>query len=280
MSSYSCSASNNNNATSNNKILESVRCHYARYIANDNGQQVKGNADGLQGLGYFDAAFLASCGFNTETSASQQQDSLLLLRAFLEPSCGSGCPLRLLLLLDDEEEKPNANNSLLKPGDTVIDLGCGTGHDLILASGMLRTAAAAARTSGKETSNSRVIGVDLTEEMLAVAEKNIDTYMESAAHKNKSEIHIELIHEAFDCSTDELLLAGLFSPNMADVVLSNGVFNLTRDKKAAFATAFWLLKAGGRLLLSDLCRVNERPGPGAFFSPSVESNNNDGGWSA
>lgn len=242
--------------------LEVVQKHYASFIQSDH---VKGNASGLEGLGY-DAEFLALCGFKNEDDAEAASSSSLF---FLEPSCGSGCPLRLLLLTEIDNGKP-----LLEPGSTVVDLGCGAGHDVILASGLLSTA-----RQNDSNHGGHVIGIDATEEMLSVAEANVEKYVVSKAAN--SGVQIELIHDAFDSSIEELKMAGLLSPNIADVVISNGVFNMTRDKKAAFATAYWLLKPGGRLLLSDICRVNERPEAGAFFSP-FESNDSssDAGWSA
>ena len=47
---------------------------------------------------------------------------------------------------------------------------------------------------------------------------------------------------------------------IADVVISNGVFNLCTDKSLAFQSAFDLLKPGGKFLLNDVCVVEENPG--------------------
>ena len=305
--------------------LDSIQNHYSRFVQNDGHILGNANGGGLEGLGYYDAEFLAMCGLVLLDAASSSTTAVSnhnndgntkeeLLRSILEPSCGSGCPLRLLLLQlnqeeEDNKEKMNKNNKPVLTslpsavGPTVVDLGCGAGHDVILASSLLSNLWQQKQQQQQKRDNiimangGHVIGVDVTEDMLALAEVNIQKFRQFNNNNNKAAsessnnnnnndnvIQIDLIHDAFDISINELELTGLLSPNMADIVISNGVFNLTRDKKAAFTTAYWLLKPGGRLLLSDVCRVidNDRPGPDAFFSPndSKNPNNNDGGWSA
>jgi arsenite methyltransferase len=202
------------------KTHESVRRQYARYIQ----QGGDGDAvlsDRAEGLGY-DKEFLESCGFHT--------DAAMALESLFVASCGSGCPLRF-------PGSPRA-------GETVIDLGCGAGHDAIIAS----------RIVG---SNGQVIGVDITPEMIEAAEKNTsNAYMtkEEEGATCCSPGNIKFLRAAFD-DIEELERVLLDAESGADVVISNGVFNLCDDKNTAFATAFWLLKPGGRLLFSDLCRV-------------------------
>jgi len=264
------------NRNSKSKLLQSVQHHYASYIAGGttNGDEaaavIQGNSEGLEGLGYADPAFLARCGLDTTVDRE-------LLDAILEPSCGSGCPLRLLLTDNHSDD----DAIVVKEDAVVVDLGCGTGHDVILASGMLLN-----KSGGNINGcapKGRVIGVDVTEEMLAVAEKNVAAFCQAkGGGGTKSIPNMELIHDAFDVPIAHMEVAGLLSKNMADLVISNGVFNLTRDKKAAFATAHWLLKPGGTLLLADVCRVPDaKPGPDAFFSPlSIPNNNESSSWSA
>lgn len=203
------------------KVHESIKHQYASYMGRGgDGESVL--SDRGEGFGY-DMEFLESCGLRTPT------------RLFAT-SCGSGCPLRL----------PGGPRT----GETVIDFGCGAGHDVIIASCL-------AGNTG------RIIGVDMTEEMVEAAKKNVEMY------KGDND-NIKLLCAAID-NPDEL--EGVIDANSADVVISNGVFNLCADKRAAFAMAFRALKPGGRFLLSDLCRVEANPS--AVVSCSVGD-----GWSS
>ena len=275
--------------------LQSVQEHYARFIRRDiddnNDTGIPGNAKGLEGLGY-DSEFLQVIKsglaappanvvptgtknpgidvLNTSTTPNKEDESLQrLLSTILEPSCGSGCPLRLLRWFNNETTKSTPTLAL---GSTVVDLGCGAGHDVLLASAMLRAASRAKPHSYSSTDIGHVIGIDVTEEMLVVAERNT-ALIQKYLGRNNNDVRVEWIHEAVDAGIPELELAGQLSAGMADVVMSNSVFNLTPDKEAAFAMAYWLLKPGGRFLLSDVCQVEERPEPGAFYSPFNSSSN-------
>jgi SAM-dependent methyltransferase len=116
-----------------------------------------------------------------------------------------------------------------KPGDNVVDLGSGGGMDSLLA----------ALWVGSE---GRVIGVDMTPEMLdrsrAIAEK--------MGLKNV-EFREGLIE---DLPVDD---------GWADVVISNGVINLCPDKIGVYRQIFRVLKPGGRMTVADICL--ERPVP-------------------
>ena len=129
-------------------------------------------------------------------------------RALFAAACGGGCPLTL------DGVRPRA-------GETVVDLGCGAGHDLLLA----------ARMVGE---GGRVIGVDMTDEMLASARTNIEKFGADGCA-------VELKRGVID---DGTALEGVVDANVADYAISNGVFNLTLDKLAAFATAYRVLKPG------------------------------------
>ena len=110
----------------------------------------------------------------------------------------------------------------LQPGDTVVDLGSGAGIDVLLA----------ARIVGP---SGHVIGVDMTDEMIEHAERNI-----AESGLTNVEIRRGLIEDL------------PVEPESVDWVVSNCVINLSPDKPAVFRSMAQALKPGGQFLISDI----------------------------
>jgi SAM-dependent methyltransferase len=112
---------------------------------------------------------------------------------------------------------------LPKPGETVLDVGSGAGVDAIIA----------AKAVGSE---GRVIGVDMTREMLDAARRNVE--------------RMGLANIEFREGLIEQLPV---DPESVDLVISNGVLNLAVDKYGAYKQLARALKPGGRFQIADIC---------------------------
>jgi arsenite methyltransferase len=126
----------------------------------------------------------------------------------------------------------------VRPGAAILDIGCGAGFDLLVA----------ARISGP---GGIVCGVDLTPEMVERARANILL---------AGEENIEVRETADDRLP--------FADDLFDLVISNGVINLSPDKPGLFAEILRVLKTGGKLQFADIVLEKDLP---PHLDRSVES---------
>jgi len=127
---------------------------------------------------------------------------------------------------------PNALASL-NQGEAVLDLGSGGGFDVFIA-------------GRKVGATGRVIGVDMTAEMLQKARKNLETYRKLSGLNNVEFRLGEIEHLPLPDAS-------------VDVVISNCVINLSPDKPQVWREIARVLKPGGRVAVSDLALLKSLP---------------------
>ncbi len=150
------------------------------------------------------------CGCKTNQNVSKEigySDNDLMIGGKANLGLGCGNPVAL---------------SKIKDGDVVLDLGCGAGFDCFLA-------------SKKVGEKGKVIGIDMTQEMINKAKANA----EKMGVKNVEFILGEIENLPIE-------------DNSVDVIITNCVINLTPDKTKTFKEAYRVLKNGGRIYLSDI----------------------------
>jgi len=130
----------------------------------------------------------------------------------LESFCGVGNPFSL---------------AMINPGEVLLDIGCGAGFDMIVASRLVGP-------------TGRVYGIDLTPEMMERSQANF-----KHAGVSNAEVQIagseKIPHD--DCTFD--------------VVISNGVLNLSPEKEKSFSEIYRVLKENGRLQFADIILLED-----------------------
>lgn len=125
-------------------------------------------------------------------------------------------------------------------GKAILDLGCGAGRDVYIASQMVGA-------------TGRVVGVDMTEQQLEAAESKQDYHADAFGFANTA------FHQGYLETLSEI--PALKEAEQFDVIISNCVLNLCTDKKAVLDHCYRLLKPGGEFYFSDVYASRRVPEP-------------------
>lgn len=179
------------------EIKDTIRKSYANIALNEGSNCC---APGCCGTDSSPARTAKAVGYSSRDLQSVPESSII--------GAGCGAPL---------------NFADISNGETIVDLGAGAGIDVFLA----------ANKVGKE---GRVIGIDMTDEMLQRARRNAIEHGYTNVEFRKGDIEQEIP----------------VADNSADLVTSNCVVNLTNNKVATFLQVYRILRKGGRMVISDL----------------------------
>lgn len=196
------------------KIKEVVKEKYAQIAV-----QSKKSSPSCCGGGSFPEPVSISCcgGSADDVNYTVMSDEYTQLQGYVpEADLNLGCGLPTQF-------------AAIKEGDTVVDLGSGAGNDVFVARSIVGD-------------NGRVIGIDMTPEMIA------------RANKNKEKLGFTNV-EFYLGEIEEMPLDN----NTTDVVVSNCVLNLVPDKKKAFSEMYRIIKPGGHFCVSDIVLKGELP---------------------
>ena len=136
----------------------------------------------------------------------------------------------------------------IKEGDTVLDLGCGAGVDVLVASHLV----------GK---SGQVYGVDITPKMVALATSHA---------KELNATNVKILESSFDSVALE--------DESIDIVISNGAINLTSCKESVFAEIYRVLKPDGKIFFADMIDVSVDEGSCCSVEASSCCNSDEEDW--